>query len=167
MTNPNTPTPHTQRHSNKSNDALHTPQATTSLFRFPDAIWARILLIIFAILFLGQLVFGGEADILWWLALLGSVIIACNAYENQNAQIKQLQQSTFQLQQQVDRLTQGQIQGSNLASQADAQRDTNIAENKEVIAESNRFPEHVSPSYQNESIVGHSDLKNQNTENGG
>ena len=112
MTNPNTPTPHTQRHSNKSNDALHTQQAS-SLFRYPDATWARILLIIFAILFLGQLVFGGEADILWWVALFGSVIIACNAYANQNAQIKQLQQSTFQLQQQVDRLSKGQIQVSN------------------------------------------------------
>ncbi|MCJ8147023.1 DUF2339 domain-containing protein [Acinetobacter sp. A3.8] len=161
MTNPNTP-----NHFNKSNDALHTQHAqTTSLFRFPDAIWARILLIIFAILFLGQLVFGGEADILWWLALLGSVILACNAYENQNMQIKQLQQSTFQLQQQVDRLSQGQIHGSNSAIQVDVQRDASIEESKEVVAETNSFPEQVSPSFQNESIVGHSDLKNQNTEN--
>ena len=164
MTNPNTPTPHTQRHSNKSNDALHTQQAS-SLFRFPDATWARILLIIFAILFLGQLVFGGEADILWWVALFGSVIIACNAYANQNAQIKQLQQSTFQLQQQVDRLSKGQIQASNSLTQADAQRDASIAENKEVFAESNRFPEQISPPYQNEIVDGHSDLNHQYVEN--
>ena len=160
MTNPNTP-----NHSNKSNDALYTQQAMTSLIRFPDATWARVLLIIFAILFLGQLVFGGDADILWWLALFGSVIIACNAYENQNAQIKQLQQSTFQLQQQIDRLSQGQIPVSNSATQTDAQRDASLEENKEAVAESNSFPEQVSPSYQNESIVEHSDLNHQYFEN--
>lgn len=161
MTNPNT-----QRHSNKSNDTLHTQQGqTNSLFRFPDATWARVLLIIFAILFLGELVFGGGVDTVWWLALLGSVIIACNAYENQNAQIKQLQQSTFQLQQQVDRLAQGQIQVSNSAIQTDTQRDAGIEENKEIVAESNRFPEQISPSYQDEIIQKNHDLKIQDLEN--
>ncbi|MFC3901937.1 Uncharacterized membrane protein [Acinetobacter marinus] len=154
MTHPSLP-----NNANKNNNALHTSQATTSLFRFPDATWARILLIIFAILFLGELVFGGQVDILWWLALLGSVIIACNTYENQNAQIKQLQQSTFQLQQQVDRLSQSQIQVSNSATQVDAQRDASIEENKEIVAESNRFPKQVSPSYQNEIIQENHGLK--------
>ncbi len=138
----------------------HQQGQTNSLFRFPTSSWARILLIIFVIFFLAQLVFGAGVDVLWWLALFGSVILACNAYENQNVQIKQLQQDTFQLQQQVSRLSQGQTQVSDSATQADTQRDISIEENNEIDVAAQDFTEQILPSYNHENIQ-----ENQNIEN--